>query len=181
VKLTHRLFHHAAAFLLVALPYHQNCLAPVDPWQRVKTIEHRKSVQVKLRSGKTVKGKMESWSAEGISVRRDNDRVITLAKSDVARVAMLTGMSRNKKGAYGMLIGGVAGGVVMGKACASMSDCDVSPSGMGIGGALLFGSIGCVIGALLPEHKEIIYTAESAPLRGGASDSRAMGIAQASE
>ena len=39
--------------LMVALLYHQTCLAQVDPWERVKLIEQGKNVTVKLHSSKT--------------------------------------------------------------------------------------------------------------------------------
>src|SRR5574340_140454 len=86
--------NHAIALLLVALVYHQTCLAQVNPWERVKLIEPGKSVSVKLHSGKTVKGKMEAWNDDGLSVRKGKDKVVEVAKSDVAQVAMVTGMTR---------------------------------------------------------------------------------------
>src|SRR5574341_1202922 len=84
-----RVLNNAIALLLVTLLYHQTSPAQVDPWERVKLIEQGKN------------------------------KVVPVAKSDVARVAMVTGMSRGRKATYaGLIAGGITGGL-MGAACAS--------------------------------------------------------------
>ena len=152
--------------LMVALLYHQTCLAQVDPWERVKLIEQGKNVSVKLHSGKTVSGKIESWSTDGLSVRQGKDKVTPLAKSDVAQVALVTGMSRGRKAAYGFMIGGAAGAGIGGAAAAGNGGgcCDVPPGALVGGMALLVGGIAAGIAAAFPQHKEVIYTTESAQL-----------------
>jgi len=90
-----------------------------------------------------------------------------VAKSDVVQVAMVSGKSRGRKAVYAGLIAGAAGGGLMAAACQSpSSNCDVPPAALAAGGALFFGGIAAGISALLPQHKEVIYTAPSAP--GGA-------------
>ena len=109
--------------VLVNLLGWQLCLAQVDPWERVKLIEPGKKVQVKLLSGKTLNGKMEAWSAEGLRVRQGKDKDVPVAKSAVTRVALVTGMSRGRKAAWaGGITGGIIGGL-SGVACAS-GGCD---------------------------------------------------------
>jgi hypothetical protein len=134
--------------------------AQVDPWERVKLIEPGKSVHVKLNAGRTVKGRMESWTAEGLTVRQGKDKVVNLTKSEVARVAMVTGMSRGRKAAYGGAIGGAIGAGVTAGICAA-SICDY-PGAVTAGGALWVGGLAAGIAALFPQHKEVIYTASPA-------------------
>lgn len=115
-----------------------------------------------MHSGTTVKGKMESWNTEGLSLRQVNDKVVKLAKSDVAQVAIATGWSRGRKAAYGLLIGAGAGAGFLGGTCAASAGCDVPPAAMAAGGALAVGGIAAGVAALFPQRREVIYTANSA-------------------
>ncbi len=144
--------------MLVALVHQQTCLAQIDPWERIKLIEEGKKVQVKLLSGKTLNGKMEAWSPEGLTVRQGNDKVVPVAKSDVAQVAMVSGMSRGTKASYaGLITGGVVGGLTL-AACAS-SDCSGEMSGWLLLATGIYAGIAAGIAALFPQHKEVIYAA----------------------
>ena len=158
-----RAVNHAVALLLAALLCGQTCLAQVDPWERVKLIEPGKNVHVRLHSGTTVKGRMESWNPDGLSVRQGKDKVVPLAKSDIARVAMATGLSRGRKAGYAALIGGGAGAAIFGAAAASgPTGLDVPAGALVAAGAIWIGGISAGVAALFPQHKEVIYTA--APL-----------------
>lgn len=154
----------AIALVLMALLYHQTCLAQVDAWERTKLIEQGKNVSVKLHSGQMLQGRMESWNTDGLSVRQGNDKVVPVAKSDVAQVAMVTGMSRGRKAAYaGLIAGGIGGGLTAVACVNSSSTCDVPPAALAAGGALVWGGIAAGIAALFPQHKEVIYAAPFAP------------------
>ena len=169
MKRTKTALNHAAALLLAALLYQQASLAQVDPWERIKLIDQGKQVNVKLHSGQTVKGRMESWDPDGIGVRQGKDKVVPVAKSDVKQVAMVGGWSRARKAAYaGLIAGGITGGL-MGAACSS-SDCDVSVPAMAASAAVVVGCIAAGIAALFPQHKEVIYQAQSAPSARGPSN-----------
>ena len=150
-------------FLLVELLCWQVCFAQVDAWERIRLIEQGKKISVKLNSGRSVNGQMEAWSTDGLSVRQEKDKVTQVAKSEVARVAMLIGMSRGRRATYaGVFVGGGLGALVAG-ACAS-EGCDVSPAALFAAGALIYGGIAAGIAAIFPQHKEVIYTsAASAP------------------
>ncbi len=154
----------AVVFLLAQLLCWQTCFGQVDPWERVKLIEQGKKVAVKLQSGKTLNGKMEAWSPEGMTVRQGEDKVAPFAKSDIAQVSLVAGMSRGRMAKDAFLItGGITGGVT-GAVCAS-SGC--SAKGVIISGALaavVLGGVAACISSLFPPHKEVIYTsAASAP------------------
>jgi hypothetical protein len=159
-----QMLKRALVFLLAELFAWQVCLAQVDPWERVKLIEQGKKVQVKLHSGKNVNGKMEAWSTEGLSIRQGKDRAVPVAKSDVAQVAMVSGLSRGRKAGYAFLItGGTIAGLTY--AACSSSGCEepyAAFAALGLAG--FFGAIAAGIAALFPQHKEVIYTvAASAP------------------
>ena len=169
MKSTKTALKNAAALLLAALVCQQTSMAQVDPWERIKLIEPGKKVNVKLHSGQTVNGRMESWNAEGLGVRQGKAKVVAVAKSDVAQVARVGGLTRGRKAAYaGLGVGGVMGGL-MGAACGS-SDCDVNPAGMAAAAGVMFGGIAAGIAALFPQHKEVIYQAQSAPSARDASN-----------
>jgi hypothetical protein len=168
MKRTMGVFNNAFALLLMALLYHQTGQAQVDPWERIKLIEQGKNVSVKLHSGQTVKGRMESWSADGLGVRQGKGKVAPVAKSDVAQVAMVTGMSRGRKATYaGLIAGGIMGGLT-GAACAS-AGCDADPAFVVPVVAGFWGGVAAGIAALFPPHQEVIYTTEAVPLATGAS------------
>jgi hypothetical protein len=169
MKRTRTALKNAAALVLAALLYQQTSLAQVDPWERIKLIDQGKKVNVKLHSGRTVNGRMESWDTGGLGVRQGKDKVVPVAKSDVAQVAMVGGLSRARKAAYaGLIAGGITGGL-MGAACSS-SDCDVSVPAMAASAAVVVGGIAAGIAALFPQHKEVIYQARPAPSARDASD-----------
>ncbi len=150
------------ALLLSVLLYHQTTLAQLDPWERVKLIEPGKKVQVKLRSGKTLNGDMENWTADGLSVRQGENKVVPVAKADVARVAMVTGMSRGRRAGYAALISGGAVGGLFGLACAT-SDCSGEASVYVLAALIIVAgftaAVAAGIAALFPQHKEVIYSA----------------------
>jgi hypothetical protein len=161
MKQTIRILKSAVILLLAGLLSWQTCVAQVDPWERVNLVEPGKRLAVKLHSGRSVNGKMEAWSTDGVAVRRGKDRVVQVAKSDVAQVATVSGLSRGRKALYGTpaLVGGT--GLIMGT-------CGADPNaycggGLGVANAVGVGvmltGLGLLVWALFPQHKEVLYTA----------------------
>jgi hypothetical protein len=149
--------------LLACLVCSQTCLAQVDPWERVKLIEPGKKVSVKLHADKSVNGKMDAWRPDGLSVRQGGAKVVSVEKSDVAQVALVTGWSRGRKALVaGLITGGVVGGLT-GAALANC--CDVAPA-LAAGAGGFWGGVAAGIAALFPQHHEVIY---SAPAPSGRS------------
>lgn len=132
--------------------------AQFDPWERAKLIEPGKKVSVQLHTGKMLNGKMHSWSPEGLTVLKGN-ALVQVAKSDIAKIAMVAGMSRGRRAAWAGLIGGGIGAGIGGGACAGAGGCDVSPASVAAGAAVWIGGIAAGIAALIPQHKEVIYAA----------------------
>src|SRR5689334_7633018 len=90
-------------------------------WDRVQIIQPGRSVQVKLHSTKTIKGQMDAWRADGLSVRQGKS-VTSIDRSQVAEVALLIGRSRGRKALLaGAITAGAVGGV-LGAAYAGASD-----------------------------------------------------------
>lgn len=165
MKLTTRIFRNALVCALALQVFQPMGWAQVDPWERVKLIEPGKKLAVRLHSGKTVKGKMELWTSDGLSIRQGREKLNTISKADVARVALLTGRSRGRKALYaGLITGGVMGGL-MGAACAN-GGCYAEPAILVPAAAGFWGGLAAGIAALFPQHQEILYTA--APLEARA-------------
>jgi hypothetical protein len=156
---TTKVVRSATVILLAPFMLQLACLAQVDAWERIKLIEPGRSVHVKVQSGKTVKGKFESWSPDKLGLRQGKDRVVDVGRAEVVRIAVVTGRSRRSRAGYAGLIGGAVGAGLLGVACAAGSGCDVSPGAMAAGGALYFGGIAAAIAALIPQHKDVIYAA----------------------
>jgi hypothetical protein len=150
--------------MLVALLCVQACLAQADPWDRVGLIEPSSRVAVKLHSGKTVNGRMEAWSVKVLTVIEEDGLSAQLARSDIARVSLVTGMSRGRKAKHAFLItsaiwGGTAA-IVYFKTISGHDDA----GGVGIAAALtvpVVGAIAAAIASLFPPHKEVIYKASA--------------------
>ncbi len=82
---------------------------------------------VTLNSGERVNGKMGAWSPEALAVLKGKDTAAQLAKSDIAKVALVAGMSRGRRAGWAALIGGVAGAALAGGGCAAGAECDIPP------------------------------------------------------
>ncbi len=145
----------------------QSSSARSDAWERAKLIAPGKKVSVRLHNGKTVNGKLQSWSPEGLTVLT-RDRVMEVGKSEIATIALVVGMSRGRRAMWAALIGGAAGAGVGGALCATGSGCDVPTAALAAGTAVSIGGIAAGIAALIPQHKEVIY-ATSPSLSSGAS------------
>ena len=174
MKRTIGILRNAVPRLLTVMLTWQTSVAQVDPWERVQLVEPGKKVNVKLDSGKSVNGKMEAWSTDGLTVRHGNDRVIQVTKSDVAEVALVMGMSRGRKATWAGGITCVAVGGLAVAACTS-GGCDSSSgSGVAIAGAAVFwGAVAAGIAALFAPHKEVVYrTQRSADKMDGAGKAK---------
>jgi hypothetical protein len=159
--------------VLIFFSGQRTCFAQLDPWERVKLIEPGKRVSVALHSGKSIKGKMQEWSSEGLTVLQGKGRMERVLKSDVAKIELVAGMSRGRRAAWAGLIGGIAGGLLVVGSCASTGECDSSSMPAGVtAGIFSFGGVAAGIAALIPQHKEVIYTANRAVSGGGSSIGR---------
>lgn len=110
---------NAAIRTLAGLLLLQVCFGQVDPWERVRLIESGRQVRIKLTSGSTVKGTMDVWSGDSLSVIQGKQSSVAIPKSDVAEVWMVTGMSRKRKAAYAGLITAGGVGALVGATCAT--------------------------------------------------------------
>lgn len=154
-------FRNGLALALISCLSPFACFAQVDPWERVKLIQPGKKIHIGLHSGQTVKGRMEQWNPETVMVRIGKDKISSVSKSDVARVALITGMSRGRKATYaGLITGGVLGGIVL-AACAAGGGCEVSPPAALPLGIAAWSGVAAGIAALFPQGKEVIYIAPS--------------------
>ena len=168
MKLTTRILRNALVCALSLQVFEPAGIAQVDPWERIKLIEPGKKLAVRLLSGKTVKGKMELWTSDGLSIRQGKEKLRTISKFDVARLALLTGRSRGRKALYAGLIAAGAGAGLMGAACAN-NGCYAQPAILVPASAGFWGGVAAGIAALFPQHQEVLYTAPSLAASTGES------------
>jgi hypothetical protein len=154
-------------FLLMVVLGRPGCFAQVDPWERVKLIEPGKKVTITLSANKSISGRIQSWSPDGLVLIQGKDKVTHLAKTEIAKVALLAGMSRGRRALWAGLIGGGAGAGIFGGLCAGNYDCDASPAAVAAAGGIWVGGIAAGVAALIPQHKEVIYTAPALAAAGG--------------
>ena len=163
MKSAWKALRQSATPMLVCLLCCQMCLAQVDPWERVRLIESGMKVQVKLISGKTVNAKMDTWSADGLSVLQGKQASVGIPKSEIAQVWMATGISRKRKAAYaGLITGGAIGGLIGGACAASDYGC-YETGAVAVFSAGFLGGIAAGIAALFPQSKALIYSTAPAP------------------
>ena len=129
-------------------------------------IEPGKQVNITLHSRNSVNGKMSAWSPDSVTIRQ-RQKEVHIPRSDIARVALVAGMSRDRRAAWAGLIGGGVGAGYIGAICAAQGDCGASTVLVGAAGALFFGGIAAGIAALIPRHKEVIYVAKPAASGSG--------------
>jgi hypothetical protein len=148
------------ALVLLGMLIPLTCFAQSDAWERVRLIEPGKRVKVVRLDGKSLSGKMQAWSSEEIVILQGKGKVVQVARTDVATVALQAGMSRARKAGWAALIGAGLGFAVFGGACAGSGECDAPPAGVGASGAIFVGGFAAGVAALIPPHKELIYTAK---------------------
>ena len=159
---------NSMSLLLACLVCSQTCLAQADPWERVDMVKQGRNVYVKLHTNQSLKGKMDLWRKDGLSLKQGRTKVVSIEKSDVAEVALLIGRSRGRKAMLaGIIAGSVSGGLTAAGYAASGACCDVSPAVVIPAAAGFWGGIAAGIAALFPQHHEVIYLA--APPSGTSS------------
>ena len=135
------------------------CLAQADPWEHVRIIQPGRNVYVKLHTNKSLKGKMDAWRSDGLTILRDGSHVVSIQKSDVAQVALLIGKSRRRKALYAGLIAGAAVGTLTGIAYKSSDCCEVPTAAVVAGSGAFYGGLAAGIAALFAQHHEVVYSA----------------------
>jgi len=153
---------NSVALLFACLICTPACLAQADPWEHVRIIQPGRNVYVKLHNNKSLKGKMDAWRPDGLTIVQDGSHVVSITKSDVAQVALLIGKSRGRKALYAGLIAGAAAGTLTGIAYHSSDCCEVPAAAIVAGSGAFYGGVAAAIAALFPQHHEVIYSA-SAP------------------
>lgn len=131
-------------------------------WEAVKAIRSGERLEVKLKSGKTVKGELTRVSDTEIALGSGSN-VVTTGRNDVQRVSRVIGKSSNKPILVGALIGaGVGGG---GMAVAAAADDTAGTEGeltpIVIGVVLAGAAVGALVGSMFRKKKklELIYEA----------------------
>jgi hypothetical protein len=146
-------------FVLSLLPSAAVCAqeqaAPTaDAWTAVTAVEHGDELAVKLKNGRTLKGRSDGVSDTLLRLKRGG-KSTDINRADVLRVYRVVGKSHKKGTVTGAIVGGSIGGVLGGIGCSDEEFC-FSPEYALISGALLAG-IGALIGfAASGGHKRVL-------------------------
>lgn len=132
----------AASLLLPSVTPAQTTTAPTGDWSALKTVGQGDKLHVKLKSGKTVKGKMAGVSDTALSLTV-GDRATEVGRDDVQSVYRV--MNRSAKKAT--LIGAGAGAGIGAAVGAATTDDDDFIFSKGEAAAVLAG-IGAGVGAI---------------------------------
>lgn len=175
---TAKLFANAMVLMLAALIFQLTAFAQTDAWARVQLVQPGKKIYVRMVTGSAVTGIMAGWSENAVTVRRGKDKVVVIQKSNVAQVAMVSGMSRGRKALItGLITAGAVGGLVA-AACRSQNCCGSSTgttcsNGQLAGSVLVWALIGSGVAALFPQHHEVIFRAAPAAAKAGSTTAEA--------
>jgi hypothetical protein len=149
----------AASLLLSNVASAQNATAPSGDWSALKSVATGSKLDVKLKSGNSVKGRLTGASDAALSLTV-NDRPTDIKAEDVQRVYRVGGSS----GAKGALIGLAAGAGAGAAVGASGGDEGFGPSNgvFAAGLAVLGGGAGALAGYAIGRSKRkrvLIYEA----------------------
>ena len=127
-------------------------------WDAVKTIPPGDKVEIKLKTGKKVKGELASVTDAAITVGRGS-KSVTTARDDVQRLTRIIKKSSGKPALKGALVGaGIgAGGVA---AADGAGDDDLVIPGWVLAG-LVGAGIGGLVGSIFGNKKKTVLVYES--------------------
>jgi hypothetical protein len=115
-------------------------------WSGVRNVSEAREVQVRLRSGKALKGTLREWQPEGVTFVAGNS-VISLKREDIAAISAFSRGKGSKRGAAIGLASGAAVGAASGPLMLSVKNrAAASFAGALLDGAI-WGAIGAAIGA----------------------------------
>jgi hypothetical protein len=149
----------AASLLLSNAASAQNTTAPSGDWSALKAVAAGSKLAVKLKSGKTVEGRLTGMSDAALSLTV-NDRPTDIKAEEVQRVYRVGGSSAAKGALIGLAAGAGAGAAVG----ASGGDEGFGPSNgvFAAGFAVLGGGAGALAGYAIGRSKRkrvLIYEA----------------------
>ena len=132
-------------------------------WAAVAALKRGSSLRVDFKDGKTWNGKLDSVSAENVSITRHR-ALANIARPEIATLYRTQGSIGNSA-ALGGLIGAGSGatlGFIAGDSCKGTQFCLFSKGQMAAGGALFGAGIGVAIGAVIGavrRKKTVVYEA----------------------
>lgn len=132
----------AVSLLLSSVTSAQVNNVATGDWSRVRAVASGSKLVVKLKNGKTIKGKMRSASDSALSLSAGN-KLTDLNREDVQSVYHVMGKSATKATLIGLAVGAGAGAII-GAAGEDNNDFLISKGQA----AAIFGALGAGAGAL---------------------------------
>jgi hypothetical protein len=150
-----------AALLLPSVSLAQVTTAPTHDWSGLKTVTSGSKLAVKLKNGKTVKGKLSGVSDSALSLSVGN-KPVDFNREDVLSVHQLSGRSATKATLIGMGVGAGAGAAI-GAAGGESDGFFITKPQLAAGLGVLGAGVGALAGFAIGKsgHKRVlIYEAQ---------------------
>ena len=131
-------------------------------WEAVKAIPSGEKLDVKLKTGKTVKGTLTSVSDTGVNLGRGSDAV-TIGRDEIRQVYHAVKKSSGKPALRGALIGAAigAGGIAIAAAADDTRGTDGELAAVLVAVTLAGAGVGALIGSLFRNKKKLTLIYES--------------------
>jgi small nuclear ribonucleoprotein (snRNP)-like protein len=126
----------------------------------VKAMPLGDKVEIKLKTGRTVKGALESASDSVITLRRDNNAA-TIKRDEVQRVLRVTERSSRKPVLVGAAVGAGIGAVGTGIAAAGSSGSGDDQVIFVVLSSLALAGVGALVGTLFMKKKRSVLVYET--------------------
>jgi len=132
-----------------------------NDWSRVNSVSQGTKLEIKLKNGKTIGGRLTNVSDSGLSVSA-KDKSVDVKREDVSAVYQVTGKSATKAALIGM---GVGAGVGLGVGLSGRSNDgfekieNAATAGLTVLGAGAGALVGYLVGRS-GRKKELIYQAQ---------------------
>ena len=150
------------ALLLPSVTLAQGTSVSTNDWSSLRTVASGSKLEIKLKNGKSVKGKLSSVSDNALSLSVSN-KPVDLNRQDVLSVYQVSGKSARKPTLIGLGVGAGAGAVIG----AAGNDSDgffISrgqlAAGLGVLGAGAGALVGFAIGKSRKKKRVLIYEAK---------------------
>lgn len=151
-----------AALLSPSVALAQSSTVSTSDWSGLRTVAPETKLEVKLKNGKTVKGKLRNVSDTALSLTVSN-KPVDLNQEDVLTVYQISGRSAKKPTLIGLAVGAGAGAAI-GAAGNSNDGYFISKGQWAAGLSVLAGGAGALIGFAVGKsrHKKrvLIYEAK---------------------
>lgn len=152
-----KLIVRLTAFWFVVFAVETPLFAQEESWNSLRSLKPGSKLRITLSDGRDVDARLQSWSAESLTVLR-KEAVEAIPRLDVERVVLVSGKPARARAGWLALIGGASAGGTFGAVCGIRDNCGVSP-GLLAASVSIIATLGAAYGtdALALRREEVMY------------------------